>query len=234
MRAAAIGAHGEAFRLLELYHMNDARFLELVRLARRRRDAMRSARSALYRAHTYREGAARDFALALVREQAHVARFYNRRLVANVRKWNQDADAIHALRFSRSSDLAASASSDRSIRLWRLSELAAAHPREEHDGAVSALAFSPDGSLCASGGSEGRIKLWEVASGRCIATLGIAAGTPVQSLAFTPDGHCVVSGSVGGHYRLWFIDSGEQVWVPVRHASPAAGWDQSPLSGPRP
>jgi WD40 repeat protein len=131
------------------------------------------------------------------------------------------ADAIHALRFSRSSDWAASASADRGVRLWRLSELAAERPREQHDGPVCALAFSPDGSLCASGGNEGGIKVWEVASGRCVATLGVGtADMPIRSLAFTPDAGCLVSGSVGGAYRLWLIDSGEQIWMPVRHAAP--------------
>ncbi|MDY0747620.1 TIR domain-containing protein [Paucibacter sp. R3-3] len=130
------------------------------------------------------------------------------------------ADEVHAVRFGGSSDWAASASADHSIRLWNFSEFATERSRDQHDGAVCALAFSADSRLCASGGSEGRIKLWEVASGQCIATLGIAAGTPIQSLAFTPDDRCVVSGSTGGHYRLWFIDSGESVWIPVRHNTP--------------
>lgn len=72
--------------------MNEAKYLELVRIARRKRDALRSARSALYRAHTYREGLARDCALTIVREQIALARLYNRRLMAGVRHWNTSAD----------------------------------------------------------------------------------------------------------------------------------------------
>jgi hypothetical protein len=75
--------------------MTEYRYLELLRLVRNRVRCMRSARSAQYRAHTYRDGFARDHAQALVREQVAMARLYHRRLVAGVRKWNADADAAY-------------------------------------------------------------------------------------------------------------------------------------------
>lgn len=72
--------------------MTESRFQELLRIARQRKRSMQSARSAQYRAHMYREGPARDFALTIAREQVALARMYGWRLVAGVRKWNQDAD----------------------------------------------------------------------------------------------------------------------------------------------
>lgn len=71
--------------------MTEYRYLELMRLARMRLRCMRSARSAAFRAHMYRDGFARDHASAITREQVALARLYHRRLLAGVRKWNADA-----------------------------------------------------------------------------------------------------------------------------------------------
>jgi WD40 repeat protein len=128
-------------------------------------------------------------------------------------------DAIHAVRF-HPGGLAATASADRTIKLWHLAELDSLQPSDSHDGAVQALAFTADGQRCASGGAEGTIQLWDVASGRRSASFGTAGGAPIQTLAFTPDGLCIMAGEVGGGYRLWFIDTGDSAWLPIRHLAP--------------
>ena len=76
--------------------MNEHRYLELQRIARRRARCMQSARSAKYRADFTPPGFVRDWTLGLVREPVSMARLYARQLAAGVRKWNQDADRAYA------------------------------------------------------------------------------------------------------------------------------------------
>jgi hypothetical protein len=86
-----------AAHLSELSMTQNA-YNNLTRLAARRLAAMRSARSAQYRAQISREPHARGHCEAVAREQAQVARMYSRRLVAGVRAWNAQAEQAYSER----------------------------------------------------------------------------------------------------------------------------------------
>jgi len=134
-------------------------------------------------------------------------------------------DAINAVAIDAAGVLAASASADRSIKLWRLDGEAVPVRSDLHRGAVVSLAFSEDGALCASGGGDGQIKIRDGA-GSLIASFR-AHTAPLRSLAFTHDGACVLSAGMDHRFWLWTIETGERNWMPVRHRAPI---DYSALS----
>jgi WD40 repeat protein len=116
---------------------------------------------------------------------------------------------VYALAFSPDGRLLATASSDRTVKLWSLPSGREMHTLTGHERAVYRLAFSPDGRLLATASLDGTLRLWEPRAGVLLRTLrGHRAG--VSSLAFSPDGLTLASGdrSDEGRVRLWSVDAG--------------------------
>ena len=87
----------------------------------------------------------------------------------------------------------ASASKDKTIRLWDTESGAASATLEGHSASVNALDFSPDGKTLASGSEDKTIRLWGAKPGAASAPLA-------QAVAFSPD-----------YERAWG-DTEIQVW----------------------
>lgn len=77
----------------------------------------------------------------------------------------------------------ASASGERTVRLWDSSTGAALWILEGHSAWVLALAFSPDGKLVASASDDCTIRLWDSSNGAALQALEIR--TPICRLSFS-------------------------------------------------
>ncbi|MCO5593827.1 hypothetical protein L7F22_047845 [Adiantum nelumboides] len=74
--------------------------------------------------------------------------------------WIQHADAISTLAVSHCHGLLYSASWDRSVKVWRLSDFKCMESFKAHDDAVNALTVSHDGHALYTGSADSKIKVW--------------------------------------------------------------------------
>ena len=99
----------------------------------------------------------------------------------------------------------ASASRDKTIKLWNLQTQKAISTLTGHSNWVISVAFSPDGLTLASASRDNTIKLWNLQSQKAIATL-TGHSEMVSSVAFSPDGLTLASASWDKTIKLWNFD----------------------------
>ncbi len=99
----------------------------------------------------------------------------------------------------------ATASQDRTVRLWDPSIDPGVRVLRGHVGAVNAVAFQPGGALLASAGDDGSVRLWGAASDPPRILLGHDG--PVTSLAFDDRGGLLASADKVGGVWLWDLSA---------------------------
>jgi WD40 repeat protein len=123
---------------------------------------------------------------------------------------------VKGVAFSRNGQLAATASGDRSARLW---ETATGHlhgqPLTGHTGGVLGVAFSPNGRLLATASQDGTARLWEVATGQPHGQPLTGHTLGVSGVAFSPNGRLLATASQDGTARLWEVATGQPHGQPL-------------------
>ena len=115
---------------------------------------------------------------------------------------------INDVTWSPTSAYVATASDDKTCRLWDVSQSEALVEFRGHLNFCFAVKFNPSSNLVVTGSFDETVKLWDARTGDCISTIP-AHSDPVTSVDFNRDGTCVVSGSHDGLVRIWDTATGE-------------------------
>ncbi|MEU2925547.1 WD40 repeat domain-containing protein [Streptomyces sp. NPDC007251] len=120
--------------------------------------------------------------------------------------------AVYLTSFSPDGKTLATASYDRTVRLWNVADPRRPEPLGKpltgHTSWVSSAVFSPDGHTLASAGDDGTIRLWNVTDPAHPVPLGKPLtghqGT-IYLVAFSPDGRMLASAGEDRTVRLWNV-----------------------------
>ncbi len=119
---------------------------------------------------------------------------------------------MYDLEFSPDGQILASASGDRTVKLWNVASGERLDTLGQSLLELYAVAFSPDGKRVAAGGVDNRIRIWEIGPGAKEGTNPLlharyAHEGAVLRLAYTPDGKYLVSTAENRSVKVWKADT---------------------------
>jgi WD40 repeat protein len=122
-------------------------------------------------------------------------------------------EAVNSLAFSPDGKTLASASADKTIKLWDVASGKERGLLQGHADGVAAVAYSPDGKHLVSGSADKSIKVWDASSAKELATLE-GHTIDVTNVVFSPDGKLLASVAANfwfsyrSEIKLWDWDAG--------------------------
>ncbi|PVH90664.1 hypothetical protein DM02DRAFT_547357, partial [Periconia macrospinosa] len=118
------------------------------------------------------------------------------------------SDSVSSVAFSHDSAWVASASYDRTVKIWDTRRGECLSTRKGHSNLVNSVAFSHDSAWVASASYDRTVKIWDTRSGECLSTLK-GHSDSVSSVAFSHDSARVASASDDRTVKIWDARSGE-------------------------
>jgi WD40 repeat protein len=112
-------------------------------------------------------------------------------------------NVVYNIHFSPDGELIASASGDKTIKLWK-KDGTFLKTLTGHTDEILSINFSPDGQLMASASRDGIVKLWKL-DGTLLHTLTEHQAT-VNNVTWSRDGQTLASASDDGTIKLWKLD----------------------------
>ena len=119
---------------------------------------------------------------------------------------------VYCIAFSADGSRLASASVDRTIRLWDGRTGYHIMTLKGHTDPVNSVSFSPRNSVLASASADNTIRLWGSRTGRHVSTLTGHCGA-VLCVTFSADGSRLASGSSDKSVRLWDGGTGDCIAI---------------------
>lgn len=123
---------------------------------------------------------------------------------------------VRSVAVSPDSQRIASASGDRTIKLWSTQTGEHIRTLRRHSGWIRGVVFSPDGKLLASVSSDRTLRLWDTRTGELRRTW-LAHDAWVGAVAFSPDGQRIATGSQDCSIKIWHLNRTEPLQVLSGH-----------------
>ena len=106
----------------------------------------------------------------------------------------------------------ASASYDKTVRVWDANDGNNLITYQGHWDRVLSVAWSPDGNLLASAGNDGTVQLWDPLTANLVLTYR-EHSQPVLALAWSPDGKRIASACEDQTVQLWDTITGQTLYI---------------------
>jgi WD40 repeat protein len=117
------------------------------------------------------------------------------------------SECVYSVAFSHNSTWLASASLDKTVKIWDASSGECLQTLEGHSSGLNSVAFSHDSTQLASASFDKTVKIWEASSGACLQTLE-GHSKWVRSVAFSHDSTRLASASHDKTVKIWEASSG--------------------------
>jgi WD40 repeat protein len=137
-------------------------------------------------------------------------------------------DAVTSIAYSPDGKRLASASWDKTMKMWDAQTGQELRTFKGHTDDVNHVVYSPDGKRLASASGNGTVNIWDAQTGQELLTLKGHTGE-VNSVAFSPDGKRLASGSgmlnatndafAAGEVKVWDAQTGQDLFTLKGHSS---------------
>lgn len=139
--------------------------------------------------------------------------------ISNPRSLVDHTEAVYAVAFSPDGKLIASASGDRTVKVWDTAAGKRLFTLSEATSELYTVVWSPDGAQIAAGGVDRTLRLWNVdATGGMLARSTFAHDAAILRVLFTPEGQRLVTAGEDRQVKFWRVDTLEEAQVLERQA----------------
>ncbi len=128
------------------------------------------------------------------------------------------SDVVCGVAYSPDGKHIASASADKTIKVWDSATGQEVLTIQGHRYFVCDVAYSPDGTRIVSGSLDKTVRVWDAATGRELLTLN-GHTKPVNSVAYRSDGQQIVSGGYDNTLKVWDAKTGRELFTLDGHTA---------------
>ncbi|KAK3169687.1 hypothetical protein OEA41_009071 [Lepraria neglecta] len=118
------------------------------------------------------------------------------------------SDLVNSVVFSHDSKHLASASDDKTLKIWDASNGKCLQTLEGHSHLVNSVVFSHDSKHLASASDDKTLKIWDASNGKCLQTLE-GHSHLVNSVVFSHDSKHLASASHDKTLKIWDASNGK-------------------------